>query len=343
MDLDQVKTELGAYLRKENKKVKALVYGGGVQLNSFCRKISKVNDEWPSPYSLIGHVVKGFTGNWSSLGSATFKAKILKARKQAVNFAIKPHEVEGSWLAEMDEEDKDLKDKTISVHIMKELLEPKVVKDVNILSGKGDYDDTKLDIFGHSMDGLQVIIANQLNDPDHPMWKIPFAATPTQANIIDIVTEFEQKLPEEMKDMVDKIYMSPSLVELYTLAYRDEFGMNTDYNGTKSKRSPLGEREIVAMQALRGSNIIFATVKDNLVQLIDVIDSPKFTDIQKFEYTLKLFMKFTLGYDFAVNQLVFVSDYVGTTWGLGDDDMNELLYPETNVPVASGSSSPSPS
>ena len=72
---------------------------------------------------------------------------------------------------------------------------------------------------------------------------------------------------------------------------------------------------------------VVATTDGNLVKLIDKIDNPPMiTDLQKDDYKLKIFMEFSVGYDFLINEMVFVSNNSDQTYGLGDTDKNQLYY-----------------
>jgi hypothetical protein len=122
--------------------------------------------------------------------------------------------------------------------------------------------------------------------------------------------------------------MSVTNAENYLLLYEDVFGKNTDFSMAKGLKTRLGGRTIVAVPMMDNNKIV-ATIEGNFARMIDVIENPAtITDVQKQDYKIKVFAEFTLGYDYAVNELVFVNDTVGTTRGLGDADLNALYYPE---------------
>jgi len=78
------------------------------------------------------------------------------------------------------------------------------------------------------------------------------------------------------------------------------------------------------------ANQITATIDGNLVRMIDVVENPAtITSVQLLDYKIKVFAEFTLGYDYAVNELVMMStSAVGAVRGLGNSTLNALYYPE---------------
>ena len=68
-----------------------------------------------------------------------------------------------------------------------------------------------------------------------------------------------------------------------------------------------------------------------MIRLIDVFDKPAITDTQIQDYILKIFMEFWLGYDFAINELVYVAVFDGSDRGLQVDTLNTLYYDSENL------------
>jgi hypothetical protein len=77
----------------------------------------------------------------------------------------------------------ELKDKTISKHVMT-MLTAKIISDVNILSVKGIYNAATPTVFCASMDGLNRI--HTLANTDNPCFKIETDAI-TDLNILEVV------------------------------------------------------------------------------------------------------------------------------------------------------------
>jgi hypothetical protein len=94
-------------------------------------------------------------------------------------------------------------------------------------------------------------------------------------------------------------------------------------------RTRLGERTIIAVPNMANDKIV-ATLDGNFVRMIDVVENPAITDVQKIRLQNQSFGEFTLGYDYAVNELV--NEYFcSISNGLGNAALNALYYPEENL------------
>lgn len=71
-----------------------------------------------------------------------------------------------------------------------------------------------------------------------------------------------------------------------------------------------------------------ATIENNLLRLVDEIENPAtIADIQKENRILKILGEFSLGYDYAVNQVVFMHTADGAKKrGLNNAEQNKLFY-----------------
>ncbi|KAA5532796.1 hypothetical protein [Paenimyroides baculatum] len=322
--LDQVQEELGTYIQENPNLLSSMVYEAEITVNKYAQTLTKINGEYPMVHSLMSHVVQGFKSEWQELGEANFRAKLLKSFKQKVNFSFKPSDMLGTWLAKLYTEGKDAKDHQISEHITDDL-KKQVIIDLEILSMEGERDDANADgEFGKSLNGLLTLLKKGLLSATDPMFSIPLEVA-VLANILDVVEEFETGIP--LRYAKGPVFMSRPMALLYKKAWRDTYGDNTDFSANSAGRTPLLDLEIIVLPI--PGNVIFTTVDGNLKRLIDIIDKPEITDIQKQDYVLKLFMEFTLNYDFAINQLVFVGNFDGdAVRGLGNNELNKIYFPQ---------------
>jgi hypothetical protein len=99
------------------------------------------------------------------------------------------------------------------------------------------------------------------------------------------------------------------------------------YTDNKGYRTILGDRELIGLPGLNGSDVIFATPDENFLRLIDINDEPVITDVQSQDYDVKIFMEWWEGVQFHTNQMVVVGVVDGTVSGLGAPDLDEKYYP----------------
>ena len=327
VNIDQILNETKRFVDQNPKILNGAIMSNEILLNKYAKLVPRIRGEFATVQSLLGHVVMQFRPQWDEVANTQFRGKQLRNYHQKVNFAFTPAEILGSWIEQKYNEGVDLKDKEISRHVMT-MLKAKIIIDVNILSVKGQYNPATPTVFGASMDGLNRIHTLGLANTDNPFFKIPTDAI-DDTNIGAVVLEFEKRIPEQYKGVVKAIKMSVNNAENYQIWYEDTFGTNTDYSAGKGLRTRLGKREIVAVPNMSDSYIV-ATIDGNLTRMVDVVENPAtITDVQKLDYKLKVFGEFTLGYDYAVNELVLINDPVGATLGLGDTALNKLFYPES--------------
>jgi len=330
MNIEQIRKEILGYLAKNPDVLQAAVLSSDILLNKHSKTITKVRGQYPTLHSLIGHVVQGFNSKkWTPYGEVQYRKKLSKNFHQKVDFTLDPAEIIGSVLESKYDEGKDPKGKTISKEAI-DLLLKKIIDDVQILSVDGVYDASKIGldtpIFGTSMDGLNKIHTDMLVNTENPAFLIPGDAI-TSNNILAQVTHFEKGLPEFSKNKVKKVFMSVTDAENYALAYEDEFGKNTTYKDGDVLRTRLGKREIVGIPGLT-TGTLSATVDNGFIKMVDIIDNPAtITDVQVDKRILNVLGEFTLGYDYAINELTYLhTPDAAKNRGLNNAELNSLYY-----------------
>lgn len=325
--IDEVLVELKRVTDQKPTILSPFVNRKNVTIDQYCKTVTKVEGEYPSLYGELDHVIQGFSDEWTPMGEAEVKAKFLSAFKQKVNLPIRPYSVYSSWLSFLAEEGKSLEEKPFSKYILEEWLGKKMISDLEILSLKGVRDaDNNVGKFGKSLDGFATQVKKGLANKKNPVYSIPLSAI-SEANILDVIEEFEKNIPTSQEDNLIGIFMSKKLIKSYASAYFKQFGSYPSYNESKLYESPLSKYPLIGLNI--PEDILFSTVTGNMKKLIDVFDLPTITDVQKENYILKVFVEMTLGYDFAINELVFVGNFdAEAKLGLGDDKLNKIFYPE---------------
>lgn len=326
VNIDQILEETKRFKDQNPTILNGMIMSNEILLNKLARLIPKIRGEFATVNSLMGHVVQQFSTTWTDMADVQFRGKQMKNYHQKVNFSFTPAEVLGSWIEQKYDEGVELKDKSISKHVMT-MLTAKVISDVNLLSITAKFDATKPTVFGFSMDGLNEIHRKLLLNTENPCFVIPTDAI-DESNILDVVLSFEKAFPKQYKSLIKNIKMSDTNADNYSLAYEDLYGKNTNYTDAKGLLTRLGKRPIVSVPNMSDS-VLEATLEGNLVRMIDVVENPgTITDVQKQDYKIKVFGEFTLGYDYAVNELVILNSPTILERGLRDDALNALYYPE---------------
>lgn len=319
----QLTSQLGAYFRSNNKQLEQMIYQKS-QVAKYMKTITGVKGKYPALHTVTGNLVQGFASTWNAIGSTSFKANELVAYRQKVNYEFVPDDIENTWLAELFVENKTRMEMPITKYIIEKEIMPRVQADVEYLMGRGSYNSGALSTFGNSMDGIATILAAGLASSDQPMYKMPIPAF-SSSTMVTAVEKFEDLIPTNIRSSIAKIYMSTVNRDAYLKDMRNTFGSNWGFTRDQTVMTYTGQREIVGLDCLNGTNYIFATPDSNFIRLIDIIDRPLVTDVQAYDYKIKVFMDFWLGVGFAINQLVLVGVSSGSGSGLTTEQSTYYL------------------
>ena len=325
ISVTQLAAELGAYTRANNKQIRQMAYQKTVTAK-YMRLITSIKGRFEALQSLTGRLVQGFTAVWTPLGTTEFRVNPLVNFQQKVNYPFRPAVINQSWISFLYNEDKKPADMPIAKYLIDMEIMPAVARDREWLMGKGVYDAGQLGVFGKSMDGIATVITKGLAaNSENPVYQIPLVPV-TLANVVDQVNEFEQKIPTEVKALVDKIYMSETFVEQYALNFFKVYGVQPTYTPEGGLKTIVGKRQLIGLPSLNDTNVIFTTPDENFLRLIDINDDPIITDIQALDYDVKVFMEWWEAPSFWTNQMVIAGVIDGHIEGLAPAGVNEKYY-----------------
>lgn len=321
----EIANEIKRYGDARPTELEAAILSTEILLNRFAKPLGKVKGEWHIPTTLMSNVVQAFSDKWTGAGMVSFKKKLLKNFRQKVNFPINPNDIYGSWEEEMYAENKKPNEMPISQFIMN-MITKKIISDLDTISIIGEYDQSQVGNetpdYTKTMDGLNVVVTRAVADNDNPAFLVPVDAS---ANIVDRVTKFEKGLPGGVK--ISTIFISLEEFNDYVEARETPANQYIDFNDPQRGKTKYG-RNIIGVPGLKKGRII-AWVDGNLFRLYDRVDNPaRINDVQVQDYIVKIFSEWHLGYDFAVNQYLFVETTDGSKKrGLNNPEQNKLFYP----------------
>lgn len=328
IDKTDLAAELGEFAVGNKSLVKPWVYGKS-KLLEFCKPLIRgVQGEYKVPSSITGHLVQLFTGVWNASGTTYLMGRKLISYHQIVNYILKPSDVYDTWIGDLYNENLTREQQPIAKYIMEKEVLPKAADDICILVATGIYNAGTPHTFGASMNGVVKVIGNGKVDTDHPMFIIPTDPI-TDSNAREQVIIFERGIPESFRNKVKRIFMGTDTFASYKMDNIGTFVYTPNMVGEMTIKTPIFGYDIIAIPELAGTGLMFATVEDNMFKLVgDIENPPMVTDVQIADYDVKLFMEWTLGIDFGVNECVFVNDTSGDyDRGLNDAGKNTLYYP----------------
>ena len=124
----------------------------------------------------------------------------------------------------------------------------------------------------------------------------------TQVNVIDALEQVHDGLDEVYQYLPTKMFVSPAIFRMYTKAYRDQYGANTDYKGMDISREVMldGRDCIVCSEpGLAGSQRVICSPKDNFVYGTDSTSDVNKIIIEKEKRALNILIDWRSGVQFA--------------------------------------------
>lgn len=325
INVDEIKNEVVRYGNANPMALTPAVLSKEILLNQFAKPLSKVKGKWSFPSILMTNLLQAFSDKWTAHGTAQFNNKVAKNYHLKVNLPINPYDVYGSWVEDLYEEEKTPDKMPISKYIVG-MIGEKITSELATASIVAEYDATQVGSNSPDlrkiMSGIDSVVTEITEDTDNPAFMIPVDAALANDPVAR-VNAFERGLPQGVA--VKQILVPLDLFFDYVEARETPVNETVDYNAAYRKKTKYG-RDLIGVPGLTKMT---AWVDGNLFRLYDRKDNPaQIDDVQVQDYVMKIFIQFHLGYDFAVNQYVFVetSDAL-LKRGLNNAVQNELYYP----------------
>lgn len=296
--------------------------------------------EYRAIQSQINSVVQQFKRKWTPQGNTKFTPLTIKNYRHKINVPIIPAEVLDSYIFYLYDESLAPDQMPITKYIVNQLILPRILDDIELrMIFKGKYvesTDDNATAPEESMDGIETLLVAQKALGNS---KVNFFGqsinwdTATAEEIVKFVNDFSDSVDDKLK--IKTIYASKKVRRKYQRAY------DTVYKGTLGRVGGLnpaavvdyGEKEIIALDGMDGSPIIFATTPGNMVKLRHKNQAPNIiNDVQKHNYEVRLFGEFWLGAGFRVAEAVFayVPDAYDPQDAIEPEDHNE--FPDGTTP-----------
>lgn len=325
INVNAIKNEVLRYGTANPMALTPAVLSKEILLNQLAKPLSKVKGKWSFPSVLMTNLIQAFSDTWTPFGSVQFANKVAKNFHLKVNLPINPYDVYGSWVEDMYVEDKKPNEMPISKYIV-DMLSGKMTSELSNVTitakfdpaqvGSTTPDSTKV------MDGLNEVVKGITADTTNPAFLIPVDAALANDPVAR-VNSFERSLPQNVS--ISNILVPLDMFFDYVEARETPANEVIDYNAGYRRKTKYGRNLI----GVPGLTKMVAWVDGNLFRLYDRKDNPaQIDDVQIQDYVMKIFIQFHLGYDFAINQYVFVETVDATKKrGLNNADQNKLYYP----------------
>lgn len=327
INIDAIKNEIVRYGDRSAFELQPAILSKEILLNKYAKPLGKVKGKWSFPSIFMGNVVQAFSDKWTPFGEVQFRNKVAKNFHQKVNFPVNPYDIYGSWEEKLYEEEKKPNEMPISKFLVGMLAEH-IQSDLAQITITGQYDIAQVGSltpdYTKSMDGLNTIIDGMVLNATDPVFSIPVDAALANDQVAR-VNAFERGFPQNAK--VTTIFMPLGEFQDYVEQRETPTTETIDYTKGYRMKTRYG-RDLVGVPGMKPGRLV-AWVDGNLFRLYDRKDNPAtIDDVQVMDYIMKVFIQWHLGYDFAVNQFVFVETQDGLkNRGLNNAGQNTLYFP----------------
>lgn len=274
------------------------------------------NTDYIATDAIMTEVSQQFTPAWTPKGNAKFTPLRIPYRRHKINVSIKPAEIIPSWLLYMYEQGKTLAQMPVTHYIINEHILPKLLEDITTsMISKGKFVDAGIKNDGDtapaakdSMDGFETILAEGRKNPKCKMNFYKDAVNPYtlgDAELLKYIQGFVDSISPLFAGKMD-IHCAPELLTLYQ---RADFAVNGKYTGELvGGKVRFTNFNLIPMDSMYRSQILFATPKSNFVELVDYSAPDKcIQKINEYDYDLHVIGEYSLSVGFKVQEAVYAA------------------------------------
>lgn len=290
------------------------LYNGFPDAKYFTQRLSKGRD-YRAASAIMSEVSQQFTNKWTPKGTLKFSPLEIKYRRHKINVAIDPTEVIDTWLIDLYNQGKTPDQQPLVLYMISNHIVPKILEDITFaMIAKGKYKRVEGAVDGgegsaavDSMDGFETILAEgKKNGAKFNYYKNAQDIRNLKGQeLLDYVDKFAKSISPLFAQNLP-IYCSRDFFEAYKKADFEIYGKYTGQESGNQLR--FSKFTLNVMESMYDSPILFATPKANMIELVD-LSRPEscINDIQKSDYSVKIFGEYSLSVGFAIAEAVYAS------------------------------------
>ena len=290
------------------------VYNGFPDAKYFTQRLSKGRD-YRAMTAIMSEVSQQFTNKWTPKGTVKFTPLEIKYRRHKINVAIDPTEVIDTWLIDMYNQGKTPDQQPLVLYIISNHIVPKILEDITFaMIAKGKYERVENAKDGDegsaavkSMDGLEtILVEGKKNGAKFNYYKNAKDIRNLKGQeLLDYVDAFTKAISPLFANNLP-VYCSRDFFEAYKKADFEVYGKYTGQESGNQLR--FSKFTLNVMESMYDSPILFATPKANMIELVDLAKPEScINDIQKSNYSVKIFGEYSLSVGFGIAEAVYAS------------------------------------
>lgn len=275
------------------------------------------NTDYIASDAIITEVSQEFTPKWTPKGTMQFTPIRIPYRRHKLNVLISPASVIKSWLLFLYEQGKAMQEMPITKYIVENHILPKVSDDITrSMIGKGKYEAAPASVktgdagrsASKSMDGYETILVDGKKSGTYKINYFKGAVNPYELEgqeLLDYVDSFVDAIADFFVGGLS-IHCAPQFLTHYQ---RADFLVNGKYTGESIGTSVRFTKfTFTPLESMYNSQILFATPKENFVELVDYSKAENcINKITEEDYDVKIFGEYSLSVGFKIGEAVFAA------------------------------------
>lgn len=288
----------------------------GFEDAKYMTQIMAKGTDYIASTAIMSEVSQQFTNKWTPKGTTKFTPIRIPYRRHKINVEIDPTEIIDSWLVFLYQQGKSPDQHPLVHYIINTHILPKVSEDITFaMIAKGKYEKVTDAVTNgegspaaKSMDGFETILVAGKSDTDCKINYYKDAQNVLELSdqaLLDYVDKFTKAISPLFSKKLP-VYCSREFLDAYKKADFDVYGK---YTGTEvGNKVRFSKFELIALDSMYNSPILFATPKENFVELVDYSKAGScINDIQKQDYVVKIFGEYSLSVGFRIAEAVYAS------------------------------------
>ena len=270
MDIQEIISAFGAYYENSGQnqtRVKNMLTQGLVT-PGMCMPIKTDDTVYKLARLTMQQVVQPFQKGWTPRNAAAFTPNEIRLYHFKVDEDITPDDVEATWLGFLASESVSRKDWPLAKYLIEKGYIPQINHEMELFEyGKGVYVEPtpgQSGVTGTGMDGL--VIQLQRGIDNETINSVPIGAL-DKDTIYDQGEAFVDGISQIYQGIPMAVFMSQTWRKHYLRDKRDSGNYFRTSDKDVDESIDFTNQRVVELPCLNGTDVIFATPKENLVHL----------------------------------------------------------------------------
>lgn len=312
MNVADIITEFGAYYINQGQNMSRLVKilnEKSVTEQAFTTVVTD-DTRWRGAQSTIDRLLQPFQKGWTPLGTTGFTPIEIEQFPFKMDYEDYPDELEATWLGFLADGNLDRREWPFVRWVVEVHLLPKIKEDyelneifagVRVAPTPGNAGAA-----GTGMNGIKYLRNLYIgNGRITPINTGSLATDPS--DFVDQIEEFCDMINTRYWMQNMELNMSQTLARRYARGHRAKYGKDNDFTGVKTTVEGTNIT-VVGRPSHNGSDIIWATPKNNAVRLLKKSQNMDRVRIETQKRQVQIFTDFYSGIGFLIPEIVFTND-----------------------------------